>query len=115
MTLKKLDDDILDLLMQELCASCVEIIEQSCPKQLSQEEKMQYLCRALTEILGVLIVSSPKSEIQKVHSSVTNWLTSVVAYSSKLKDIFDYSDSPRSIETIFKDELYFSPEKKVKA
>jgi hypothetical protein len=114
---KKLDDDVLDALIEKVCTFSLGAVETTCDSSLPQDEKIQYLCRAFTEILGVLIISSPKNELETVHKNVIGWLNSVVAYNAKMSELsgIDVLQSYPSLETIFRDMMFISPEKKVKA
>jgi len=114
---KKLDDNVLDELIEKICTFSLGAVEITCDESSSQDEKIQYLCRALTEILGVLIISSPKNELETVHKNVIGWLNSVVAYNAKMCEFsgVDILQSYPTLETIFRDLMFISPEKKVKA
>ena len=103
----KLDNDILDLLIEKLAYKSLEATEEVCGPTVSQAVKIEYICRSFTEILGVLICAAPQAEVQKVCSNVTGWLTSVVSYNLNMSKAtgMPLPSAGQSLDDIFKDSF----------
>lgn len=103
----KLDNDILDRLIEKIAYKSLEVTEDVCGAQMSQATKIEYICRTYTEILGVLICAAPESEVQKVCANVTGWLNSVVGYNLNFAKAtgMPMPSAGQSLDNIFKDSF----------
>lgn len=103
----ELDNDILDYLIDRVAKSTLEITQQVCGESVSQKQKLEYMCRAYTEILGVLIIAAPASEVQQVCNNVCKWLQAVVSHNLQLTEAFGFSPTQgKPMDEVFKDLLY---------
>ena len=103
----KLNNDILDALIEKLAYKSLEVTEEVCGTSVSQSTKIEYICRSFTEILGVLICAAPQAEVQKVCSNVTNWLTGVVSYNLQMAQAtgMPLPSAGQTLDNIFKDSF----------
>ncbi len=103
----KLDNDVLDLLIERIAKRSIDATAEVCGPETTQAVKIEYICRAFTEILGVLIVSAPQSEVQKVCTNVTNWLRSAVSSNLSMAEAFGMPlpNEDKSLDDIFKDSF----------
>lgn len=104
---KKLDNDMLDLLIEKIAYKSLEITGEVCGPTVDQKTKIEYICRTYTEILGVLICAAPQEEVQKVCSSVTNWLQGTVAMNLRFSEAtgMPLPSQGQSLDNIFKDSF----------
>lgn len=105
--MSKLDDNVLDLLIERIARKSLDATAETCGPDTPQSIKIEYICRAFTEILGVLIVAAPQSEVQKVCTNVTNWLRSVVSSNLSMAEAFGMPlpNEDKSLDDIFKDSF----------
>lgn len=103
----KLDNDLLDALIEKLAYKSLEVTEEVVGPTASQSTKIEYICRSFTEILGVLICAAPQAEVQKVCSNVTGWLTNVVGYNLNMSKAtgMPLPSAGQTLDNIFKDSF----------
>jgi len=101
----KLDNDLLDKLIEKLAYTSLEITNDICGKELDQTSKIEYICRAYTEILSVLIIAAPSSEVQKICKNITHFLNSTVSFNLNLSANFGFPQDKSSLEDLFKDSF----------
>lgn len=102
----KLDDNLLDILMHKIAEKSLEIVTEVCYDK-ADPEKIQYLARVFTEIIGVIITASPTAEVQQTYDNVCKWLKGMVAMNMSLDKIMPNADKP-SLKTSFQDRLFMA-------
>ncbi len=109
----KLDNDILDLLIDKIAKSSLECTQDACGDSMSQSDKIEYMCRAYSEILGVLITAAPQAEVQNVCNNICKFLQAVVSRNLQMSELFGVPiyESGSKIEEIFKDTIYVTSKK----
>lgn len=113
MSKKKYDDDALDLLIDKIArASLICVDEVKAIDNCTQSEKIEYLCRAFTEILGVLIVSAPKNEVHVIVNNIVSWIQACAARNIALSDMMGNVDNKNvSIKETFEDFIFYTNKK----
>lgn len=105
-----LNDDLLDDLVHKLSSLSIDLVKDICYDKCNNDQ-VQYLARAFTEILGVIIGAAPSMEVQQTYNNVCTWLQHVVAMNINLDNMMPNVEKPQ-LSTIFEDALYISKKTK---
>lgn len=82
---QKLNDDILDEFIHDLAQSSLNLLEKY---NLSNDERVAYIGRAMAEILSIVICAAPPEKATIFLSNICNHLQSVVARNAGMEKIF---------------------------
>jgi rRNA maturation protein Rpf1 len=108
--MKKLDNDLLDKLIGDIAQRTIQSGEEILTN-LSQTERIEYVCRAYTEILSVLIVAAPSNEVQNVCNNICQFLQASVSRNIQLSEAFGFNLNHSSLQEAFEDKQIFITKK----
>ncbi len=108
--MKKLDNDLLDKLISDIAQRTIQSGEEILTNQ-SQTERIEYVCRAYTEILSVLIVAAPKEEVEKVCNNICQFLQAAVSRNIQFSKSFGFELNHSSLQEVFEDKQIFITKK----
>lgn len=101
----KLDDNLLDEIISEIAKFSLDVVKKHSKTKLSPTDEVEYLARAYTEILSVIIVSCPKEKTSEIYQNVCNFLQRSISVNEKMENLLGV-DPEKNMKTKFEDILY---------
>jgi hypothetical protein len=96
----KFDDDVMDILVHNIASDAMKRMEEAAPNT-TDSERVQYLGRALSEILAAIVTAAPPDEIMKVTNNICGFLKGMVARSPQVLMGVSSSLRERLEDTVF--------------